>query len=42
MKKLKNQKTEIGIGFESYTIQNLFFTNIIDLKPDIVIGGFPQ
>jgi hypothetical protein len=33
---------EIGIGFENYNKQNLFLTNIINLKPDIVIGGFPQ
>ncbi|MFX1589329.1 MAG: hypothetical protein ACFFC1_14340 [Promethearchaeota archaeon] len=33
---------EIGIGFESYDIQNLFLTNIIKLKPDVVIGGFPR
>jgi hypothetical protein len=32
---------EIGIGFESFHIQNQFLLNIINLKPDIIIGGFP-
>ncbi|MFX1452237.1 MAG: hypothetical protein ACFFCM_15475 [Promethearchaeota archaeon] len=33
---------EITIGFESHNTQNLFLTNIINLKPDIVIGGFAR